>query len=95
MEREMTLPRYYELVRFVAQLGAVLGCMAGIVAILGSLAAFQLGFMAGMTAIFGGVITIILSLAGLGIAYCFLALVKAQIETRNAIVKYTLFRQED
>jgi hypothetical protein len=93
MENEMQLPKYYELVRIVAQVGAVLGCLAGVITIFGGLAAFRYGFMTGMTAIFGGVVTIVLSLAGLGVTYCFLAMVKAQIEARNAIVKYTLQKQ--
>lgn len=57
-------------------------------ATLGGLAAFQWGFMAGVTATGSGVITIIGSLAALGITYSFLAIVKAQIDTRNAVVAY-------
>lgn len=93
MENEMSLPKYYDLVKLVAQIGAVLGCIAGAVAILGGFGAFSYGFMAGMTAIFGGVVTILLSLAGLGATYCFLAIVKAQIDSRNAIISYTASKQ--
>lgn len=94
MEIEMSLPKYYDLVRVVAQIGAVLGCIAGLVAVLSGFATFQYGMMAGMPSIFLGMGSIVISLAGLGVAYCFLAMVKAQIESRNAIVKYTLYREE-
>ncbi len=93
MEDEMPLPKYYGLVKFVAQLGALLGCIAGIVSIFGGMAAFNAGFTAGFTAIFGGIITILVALAGLGVAYCFLAMVKAQIDIRNVVVS-TSGRQE-
>lgn len=89
MEKEMQMPQYYALVKTVAQIGAVLGIIAGILAVLGGFAAFQYGAVAGFTAIFGGAVTIVMSIVGLGVMYCFLAIVKAQIETRNAIVKYT------
>ncbi|MGV6816858.1 MAG: hypothetical protein ACWA44_06260 [Thiotrichales bacterium] len=89
MEKEMQMPQYYGLVKTVAQVGAVLGVIAGIVAVLGGFAAFQYGAVAGVTAIFGGVVTIVMSIVGLGVMYCFLAIVRAQVETRNAVVKYT------
>lgn len=89
MERTMEMPKYYDLVRLVAQIGAVLGCLSGAFAILTGLSAFNYGVAMGFTAIFGGLVTIVLSLAGLGITYCFLAMVKAQIESRNAIIQYT------
>lgn len=95
MERNMALPKYYDLVRLVAQIGAVLGCIAGAAGVIGGLGAFKYGFITGMTASFTGVITIVLSLAGLGVTYCFLSVVKAQIESRNAIVQYTLARAPD
>lgn len=93
MDNEMKLPKYYDLVRLVAQVGAVLGCVAGAVALLGSFGAFSYGFMAGMTAIFGGVVTIVLSLAALGATYCFLAIVEAQVDSRNAIINYVESKQ--
>ena len=94
-ENEMALPKYYNLVRIVAQIGAVLGCISGAVVAFGGLPALKYGFMAGMTIIFWGVIIIVLSLAGLGVTYCFLATVKAQIESRNAIISYTKYRKEN
>ncbi|MFD0949910.1 hypothetical protein ACFQ0F_05830 [Paraperlucidibaca wandonensis] len=94
MKNEMPLPQYYDLVRTIAQIGAVMGCLAGLAAILGGLASFQYGFMPGISALFGGAVTIIFSLAGLGVTYSFLSVVKAQIETRNAIVNYTLQKQD-
>lgn len=84
----MELPKYFGLVRILAQLGALIGCIAGIVVIFGGFAAFKIGVWYGITAISGGVITILASLAGLGVAYCFLAIVQAQIDTRNAVVDY-------
>lgn len=84
----MDLPKYFGLVRIIAQLGALIGCIAGVVAVFGGFAAFRIGFIFGMTAISGGMFTILGSLAGLGVAYCFLAIVEAQIDTRNAIVNY-------
>ncbi len=94
MELNMKLPKYYGLVRFVAQLGALIGCVLGAIAIVSSLVAFQYGMAAGFTAISGGVLTIIGSLAGLGITYCFLALVKAQIDARNMIASYVMDKSE-
>ena len=68
---------------------------SGVVSTLTGFAVFAYGFMAGMTAIFSGVVIIILSLASLGVTYCFLAIVKVQIDSRNAIVKYTTSKQLD
>ncbi|MGR5166339.1 hypothetical protein ACPV5L_03925 [Vibrio astriarenae] len=95
MKNNMDLPQYYGLVKFVAQVGASLGCISGSVAILGGLGMFNFGFMAGITAISGGVLTIIISLAGLGVTFCFLAMVKAQIDTRNAIISFTESRSRE
>ncbi|EGU38045.1 hypothetical protein [Vibrio splendidus] len=89
MQNNMDLPQYYGLVKCMAKVGAGLGCISGAVAILGGLGMFKFGFMAGMTAISGGVLTVIMSLAGLGVTFCFLAMVKAQIDTRNAIIRFT------
>lgn len=84
----MEMPKYSDLVRIIAQIGAVIGCIIGAITVLGGFAAFQYGFKAGFMAIAGGVYIIAASLAGLGIAYLFLALVQAQIDTRNAVVDY-------
>lgn len=54
--------------------------------ILTSLAAFNFGIAAGLTALSWGVYVTLASLAGLGIAYGFLAIVKAQTDSRNALV---------
>lgn len=84
----MELPKYFGLVRIIAQLGALIGCIAGIVAIVGGFAAFKLGIWFGITTISGGVFMLLGSLAGLGVAYCFLTIVEAQVDTRNAIIEY-------
>lgn len=89
MEKEMPLPEYYDLVRTFAMIGAVMGLLAGVATILFGLPALEYGFLAGVGAIFSGALIIIGSLAGLGVTYCFLAIVKAQIDTRNAIVRFT------
>ena len=89
MNNTMELPKYFSLVRLVAQIGAILGCIGGAVTILVGLGAFSYGFMAGMSSIFSGVVIVVLSLAGLGMTYCFLAIVQAQVESRNAIIAYT------
>lgn len=94
MEEEMAMPPFYDLVRKVAQVGAVLGCLAGVAMVIGGIGAFKFGFMAGVSGVFGGVVTVVLALASLGVSYCFLALVKAQIDTRNAVVYHTLFRED-
>jgi hypothetical protein len=84
----MEMPKYSELVRIVAQIGAVIGCIVGAIVTVGSLASFKFGFMVGLTGISTGLYMIFGSLAGLGFVYCFLSLVQAQIETRNAVVEY-------
>ena len=84
----MEMPKYSDLVRIIAQIGAVIGCIAGAIVTFAGLASFKFGFMVGLSGISGGLYLIFGSLAGLGVAYCFLALVQAQIETRNAVVEY-------
>ena len=84
----MEMPRYSGLVRLVAQIGAVIGCILGSITVLGGFASFRMGFLFGLTTISGGVYLILGSLAGLGLAYCLLALVQAQIDTRNAVIEY-------
>ena len=86
MDNEMKLPKYYELVEKVVKIGGVIGCVAGGFAIVGGIT-FQYGFVDGLRNIFSGVTIVVLSVAGAGIVLCFLESVKAQIETRNAIVQ--------
>ncbi len=85
-DSDMALPQFYDLVRITSQIGAALGCIAGVFYVFGG---FKFGFMGGLISIFSGIFMVIFSLTGLGVAYCFLAIVKAQIESRNAIIKYT------
>lgn len=82
----MAMPQLSGLVRLMAQIVAIIGCLAGVITTLGKLAAFQWGFLAGLTAMGSGVLTVANSLAGLGLVDCFLALVAAQIDTKNALV---------
>jgi uncharacterized membrane protein len=82
------MPKYSELVRIIAQIGAVIGCIVGAMITFAGLASFKYGFMMGLSGISGGLYMIFGSLAALGMVYCFLALVQAQIDTRNAVVDY-------
>ena len=86
MYTRMKMPKYSIFVKFVAQIGALVGVIFGAIACLAGIPAFQFGAIAGFSAIAYGLFTIIGALASLGIVYCFLALVEAQIDTRNAIV---------
>jgi hypothetical protein len=86
MYSKMEMPKYSNLVKLVAQIGALIGVVFGVISCAVSLPAFKYGAFAGFSGIFAGIMTIIGSLASLGIVYCFLALVEAQIDTRNAIL---------
>lgn len=84
----MEMPMLSRLVRILAVIGAVIGCAIGAAIVIGSFAAFQYGLLAGLFAMLGGIWYILGALAGLGIIYCFLAIVEAQIDTRNAVLEY-------
>lgn len=86
MYTKMEMPKYSFLVKIVAQIGALIGVIFGVISCVASIAAFKFGALAGLSAIGYGILTIIGSLASLGIVYCFLSLVEAQIDTRNAIL---------
>ena len=86
----MVMPKFASLAKLVSQVGACFGCFLGLVIIIAGLGSFQFGILAGIAAIGWGVASIVISLAGLGWTYCFLAIVKAQIDTRNAVIEYTL-----
>jgi hypothetical protein len=87
-DNKVEMPKYSELVRIIAQIGAVIGCIVGAMVTVAALASFKYGFMVGLSGISGGLYLIFGSLAALGVIYCFLALVQAQIETRNAVIEY-------
>lgn len=89
----MQLPQLYNVVKIAGQIIAILGCLSGISIVIFGFFAFQYGFVAGITPIFGGVMAILFSLASLGMTYGFLAIVKAQIDTRNAMVNYSFKEQ--
>ena len=82
------MPKYSELVRIIAQVGAVIGCIVGAIVTVAALASFKYGFLVGLSGISGGLYLIFGSLAALGMVYCFLSLVQAQIDTRNAVIEY-------
>ena len=83
----MARPKFFYLVKNISILGAVLGCITGSLIIIGSLDAFNWDFMAGIAAISGGVAIVLSSLVGLGLVFCFLAIVEAQIDTRNIVAR--------
>ena len=86
MYSKMEMPKYSNLVKLVAQIGALIGVIFGVISCLAALAAFQYGFFAGISGMITGIMTVVGSLASLGLVYCFLASVEAQIDTRNAIL---------
>lgn len=86
MYSRMEMPKYSNVFRLVAEIGAIVGIAFGVIYSFIGLAAFQYGFAAGLGGLFTGVMTMLGSLASLGLVYCFLSLVEAQIDTRNAIL---------
>jgi energy-converting hydrogenase Eha subunit H len=94
MQQYMPLPPFYNLVLILAKIAAAIGCITGILTTFAALAAFNYGLLAGITAIAGGIYIILASLGGLGVAYGFLAIVKAQIDSRNALVMGEKLDQE-
>jgi len=83
---EMKLPPLYNFVRIAAQIVTALGCITGLVTLYPALSMFRFSFMMGMSVAVMGIFYIVGSLTGLGLIYGFLAIVKAQIDTRNATV---------
>lgn len=84
----MEMPKLYDFVELIATITCVIGCIAGIIGMIGGLTAFDYSFAAGFAAISGGIYLVLGSLFGLGITYSFLAIVQAQVETRNALINY-------
>ena len=66
----------------------MIGCIVGAMVTVAALASFKYGFLVGLSGISGGLYLIFGSLAALGMVYCFLSLVQAQIDTRNAVIEY-------
>jgi len=92
----MPMPKFHGLVKVIFHLIAVAGCLAGVFIIIEGYRMFGTKMMTGSWALeqifiasIYGVLVIILSLTVLGLAYGYLAMVKAQIDTRNAIISYT------
>jgi hypothetical protein len=85
----MQMPVSAQALRLFTLIGTVLSCLMGAGLILAGLPAFQFGVLSGVLAILPGAWWVLGSLAVLGAVYCFLALVEAQIDARNAIVAYT------
>ena len=76
----------YAFVRVASQIVAALGCITGLVTLYATLKLFRLSFMLGMAEAAMGVFFIVGSLVVLGLIYGFLAIVKAQVDIRNATV---------
>lgn len=83
----MEQPRFANIVHIIAIIGAVIGVLFSLVLFVGAFQALEVNAGMGLMALISAVATLLGSLAGLGIVNCFLAMVKAQIETRNAIVR--------
>jgi hypothetical protein len=81
----MEMPKYFGLVKLMAQICALIGIIVGV-----GLIVVIAGGASGLTIahLMLGALVIIISLVTLGITYCFLSLVQANIETRNAVVSY-------
>ena len=86
MYSKMEMPRYSNMVRFVAQVGALFGVIFGLISFVGGFSAFKYGNFAAFSGMLAGIMTIVGSLASLGLVYCFLSLVEAQMDIRNAIL---------
>ena len=86
MEMQMKLPKLYALVRIDSQIVTALGCIMGLVTLYPAIGMFRFSFMMGMSVAVMGIFYIVGSLTGLGLIYGFLAIGKAQIDTRNATV---------
>ncbi len=80
LEKKMAMPFFYNLVSVAGGIGAFVGVVLGAITIYGSNAA---GYF-----VITGMLYILFSLAGYGVLLGFLAIVKAQIETRNMIADY-------
>ncbi len=86
MEMQMKLPKLYALVRIASQIVTALGCIMGLVTLYPAIGMFRFSFMMGMSVAAMGAFYIVGSLTGLGLIYGFLAIVKAQVDIRNAVV---------
>jgi len=85
--QEMELPSFYGLIKLISTIGAIIGCISGGFMVIGSLAAFKWGLFQGLIAISGGVMIVTSALVGLGLIFCFLSIVQAQIDTRNMTLR--------
>ncbi|MBQ1783597.1 MAG: hypothetical protein II007_08090 [Gammaproteobacteria bacterium] len=94
MPQYMELPPFYNLVLVVAKIAAAIGCIMGTFTVLAGFGAFNYGLFAGLAAIASGIYFILASLGGLGVVYGFLAIVKAQIDSRNVLVMGTKTHEE-
>ena len=86
MEMQMKLPKLYAFVRVASQIVAALGCITGLVTLYPAIKMFRFSFMMGISVAAMGVFYIVGSLVVLGLIYGFLAIVKAQVDIRNATV---------
>ena len=101
IEEMMVMPRFHGLVKVVFHIVAVLGCLGGLLVIIEGFNRFgakMLTYSWAMEKVLiagiSGLLVIILSLTVLGLVYGYLAMVKAQIDSRNAIVSYTQLKTE-
>ena len=93
----MQLPSAYGFVSTVSQLLAGVSVLFGVAMIVLGVGLFStLGAPVGLMVVFGGGLVIVVAITTYGVIQCFLASVKAQIDTRNiAAIRYcTDFPQE-
>ncbi|CAM2861030.1 hypothetical protein VIRA109638_03605 [Vibrio rarus] len=83
----MELPKSCGLIQWIATVAAIIGCLVGVFMIFVSIASFKWGIIPGIMAISSGVMIIAASIVGLGLIFCFLSIVEAQIDTRNMTLK--------
>jgi hypothetical protein len=84
---EMQLPKFFKLVRTVALIGACINGSLGVIGFFWGFSQLGNGFLAFLFAVAGSLMQIVYSCVGYGIVDCFLHMVEAQVDMRNAIVK--------
>ena len=95
MSTRMKLPKFYKLVQIGALIGVVYACIMGGFIIANTFKLFEHGFMLGFLGVSGGLAYILGAFVVYGIVDCFLASVKAQVESRNELLKLSSFLLEN
>ncbi len=86
--KNMELPKLYRFVQLGALVGSIIVSLKGLFFIKGSLTMFSLaGFTGAAMSLGMGILYIVGSLVFYGVVSCFLCSVKAQVESRNELLK--------